>query len=51
MNAMILQADKDAIIAAPLVRNEIETGLEKTNNLLFYRFFTFVKRKYLHVSY
>ena len=36
---MILQADKDAIIAATLMRNEIKTRLEKTNNLLFYRFF------------
>ena len=43
---MILQADKDAIMAATmrllqplLVRNEIKTGLEKANNLLFYRFF------------
>ena len=38
-NEMILQADKNAIIAATLVCNEIKTGLEKANNLLFYRFF------------
>jgi argonaute-like protein implicated in RNA metabolism and viral defense len=36
---MILQADKNAIIAATLVRNEIKTGLERANNLLFYGFF------------